>query len=401
MKRRFRPQSWHAVIVLSLLAFIMLALHNRAVRAEVALASSPKAEGQEQFFIELAARPDAKEWFDSLSPAQRLTVSNNIGQYDAPELPKLITKLINTFDEKARFALAEALGAIAKTNPEAVAAEMGTGSSFSREATTRALLALGNKSVDIVAAQLSGPNRDPAAAYLAALGTPAESKLIDLLRSGDPATKVGASKALGLMRSTQAVPLLLDTYSRGDAELKDAALVALAGIGDPKTEGLLITVATTGSDKNLRAQAATGLGRVATPLAASTLWKLHGETSPEIQNAAWSGLQLAGDNSLESPGVDEKDRLMLAGLLETPKADTMIRNALSGPHTREALEAAAGRPTLVEPLTAYIRALNSATQGELADLAFSALAKSESGRKAIEALSADSAWQGFAERALS
>lgn len=388
-------------MVLSLLAFIMLALHNRAVKAEVSLASGAEARGQEQFFIELAARPDAKEWFDSLTPAQRLTVANNIGRYDAPELPKLITKLINTFDEKARSALAAALMAIAKTNPEAVADEMGTGSSFSREATTKALLALGDKSVAIVAAQLSGPTRDAAAAYLASQGAQAESQLIEIIRIGEPASQVGAAKAFGLMRSSKAVPLLLDTYSKGDAELKDAALVALAGIGDARTEALLISVASSEGDKNLRAQAATGLGRVATPRAAATLWKLHGEMSPEIQNAAWSGLQLAGDTALESPGIEDKDRLLLAGLLETPKADTMIRGALAGQHARVALEAAAGRLALVEPLASYIKGLDSETDGELADLAFSALARSEPGRKAIESLRTDPTWQGFAERALS
>lgn len=81
---------------------------------------------------------------------------------------------------------------------------------------------------------------EPATQALLAIGGPkAEKAFVEAIEKGPAANRITLVKAVGEVRSRDAVPLLLEYARSGNSELRQVALQALANIGDPAAEDLL------------------------------------------------------------------------------------------------------------------------------------------------------------------
>ncbi|WP_158409283.1 HEAT repeat domain-containing protein [Fimbriimonas ginsengisoli] len=366
---------------------------------DVALATGPVGSAQRDFFATAADRPDIALFFKGLTPSQRLTMATRIGDYDDPKLGTLIGKLLGSFDAKARVALTASLVRIGKAHPEAVANQLTVAGSLQQFAVASALKAVGAPALPAVATALKTPEaRSNAAAYLVANGSSSVSFLLPMLREKDKDVRLAAADALGKLGAKEAVPAIMELYSKSEGDERFGYLSALAGVGDPATEPLLTKEAT---DLTVagprRAQAMLGLGRIGDRMAVSTLWNLLKTDDPQIQDSVISALQLAGNAAISSaPSV--ADGLKVAAGVHTPEADGYIDRFLRTPEVRlAAARAAENRPGLVAAIAA---AAKSTANGEETDALMRALATTPEGVAKLRELAKDPTVGGFAARRL-
>jgi len=368
---------------------------------DVRIATGPPDAAQRAFFVASAERPDIPLFFKSLSPAQRITMAQRLGQHPHPKVVELVGKCLGTFDADARKALTDSLASLARTHPGDVAKLLSVPGSFQQLAIATALRSVGPDVLPAVAAQLSeGPARPNAVAYLVATGPAAIPPLLALLDSDKPEVRSAAADALGKLGAREAVPQLRTMYGKSTGDERLAAMTALAGIGDPTTEPLMTQAL---SDEALsvpqRTQAALGLGRIGTPTAVATLWKYAQDPDTQLREGAMSALPLASDNALRSPSALPEKLVSVAAGVSTPFADQLIARSLQIPAAQlDAARAAAGRPSLVPALLTAVRA--SAEDGEVADAMLESLASTPAGIRQIEGLRNDPSLGGLAERRL-
>lgn len=362
--------------------------------------------GQRKFFVALATRPDAANFYKGLEPTERRKMAENMARHtDAPEMARLAVVLLGTLDEDARASLAATLAAIGPVQTQAVAAELKESGGFQRNAVFAALRAAGEGAVTEAAEQLAVPAaRANAIAFLVERGRTAIPVAMPYLDHEDRDTRGAAADVLGKIRAPEAVEKLTTMYEEAPADERVAYLTALSSIADLRSEALLVkTLRDRSSPSELRSLAAIGLGRVGSPSAIRLLWGLQGESDLDLRLAVVSGLQTAGDEAL-SPGILSPFVLQVASGCRGPNSDRLIASALNSSLPSLALaaaRAAVGREPSVEALRAAWSRFDPDLHGDVVDAICAALASTDSGLAELRALaSSDHRAAAFAVRRL-
>ncbi len=403
-KKRKSQQSGTGYILLFLVvSAVAMAFYNAwSTRTDIRIATGPVGKEQDAFFVNAADRPDIATLYKSMTPAQKLIVAKNIGNYDSPKLAKLIGILLADFDQEARRELTKSLSAVAHKQPGAVAKELKNAGSFQNLGVSTALKSIGDKAIPFVVKQLSdGDCRPQAIAFL--IENPASIKpLIASLDDKSADVVKAAVEALGKLRATEATEKLMDMYEASKKEDKLLYLTALASIGDSRTENMLTAALDDPElDGSMKQQAALGLGRIASPTSIVRLWRIVPNPDVDLVDSTISALQLAGDASLRTPNTPDDIRIRVAAGIETPLADSVIASGLQSQNKvveEVALQNSLERPGLVNALSAYLQAMHSESEGELIDLAVTALMSTPSGTQAARALKNNPLLAGFIER---
>lgn len=211
------------------------------------------------------------------------------------------------------------------------------------------------------------------------------SALLPLLAEKDEGVRMGAADALGKVGSKSAVSALVKAMKEDTPPVRRVAIGAIALIADRSGEAALTEAIRNRDDDNeARAQAASGLGKIATPTAVQTLIKALNDYDLKLQVAAVDALARAGKpaigpllNTLKS--ADPRLRVRAAqalGAMSSPEANPGLIAALKD---REAVvrRAAAnalgfeGNAAAVEPLVALL----DDRDGSVAEAAVDALAR--------------------------
>jgi hypothetical protein len=388
------------LILISLLG-VGLGFYNAyTARRDEQLATGPNSENQRRFFVEAAERPDLEAFFKSLKGEERVAMARNIGRYRDPELASLIGKVLGDFDPKARTELTRSLATIAQAHPDKVAEQLKLTGSFQSLGVTRALKTVGPSAIPLVVKQLEvGDARNNAVAYLVGEGEKAVPPLIESLKHENADVRKAAADALGKIGSHTAVPALTAKYGSSTGDEQIVYLAALSAIGAPESEALFVrNLANDKSPLTWRALAALGLGRIGSPHAASVLWKYAEHPDLDFQAQIISALQLAGDASLRSP--ERKPSLVteVAHRVDTPLAESLIRQGLTRTATPPQIRAAEGRPTLVPALAAVLHSIDPVSQGDITDAVIQTLGTTPEGEAELAKLEKNPIYAGFVIR---
>ncbi|HLJ57936.1 MAG TPA: HEAT repeat domain-containing protein, partial [Chthonomonadaceae bacterium] len=137
--------------------------------------------------------------------------------------------------------------------------------------------------------------------------------LIAQLGDSDGGVRQGAADALGKLGYRPAVePLTKAMHSDSDPQVRRVAIGALALIADPACEQtLVVALNDTNADNEARAQAASGLGRLATPRAVGALIKTLDDDDLKLRSAAVAALAHAARPDPNAP----VNRAVLADLV--------------------------------------------------------------------------------------
>jgi hypothetical protein len=387
-------------------AAALMAFYNAySTQRDIRTATAAPSQAQAAFFVRTAERPDAVEFYKALDKQQKLTMARNLGEHDEPEIPKLIGLLLTDFDSEVRDTLAGSLARLAERRPREVTAELKHAGSFQRVGVFRALDALGSNSIPLVAERLyDGEQRANAGTYLVQVGEPAIPHLLEVLRDQDKDARLAAADALAKLRAQQAVSDLLRLHQDAPPDERLAYLSALAAIGAPEAEDRLKTgFRELTLDTPSRQQSAVGLGRIGSPAGIELLWAQIDHHDHAFRSSVVNGLQLAGEEALRlrPPGVHPGRVIEVASGVQGPAADASLRQHFD--HAQRevrvaALRAAAGRPALAGAITATIRRLDPAIDGDVADAAIGALLSTEAGGAELATLEQDQRLKGLIMR---
>lgn len=405
-KRESSPRRQAVWLLIGLLAFaVLLGAYSswRNTETKKLALGSPNA-AQRDYFVGSVERPEVESFFKGLTSAEKVRFAQNLGRHDAPELAKLIVKLLATFDKEARDALTASLVQLAKTQPKAVAEQLTQTGGFQRYAVFQALSGAGAASLDHAADQLAVADaRTNAVAFLVGEGAAAVPSLLRQLGHKDKDVRAAAAEALGKLRSREAVPALTDRYRNAPEEERIAYLTALSGIADPRSRDLLrAAFADPRSRPDVRSVSALGLGRIGRPEDLWLLWEAATTPDLDLQIAIVSGLQFAGEAALES-AVPTVVSLKVAAGVQGPRSLALIERGLASGDRRlvaEAARSARRRPELVAVLERALHRYDPALRGDLVDPILEALTQSEAGHAVLKRLSQDSALGSLVARRL-
>ncbi|MFZ4507500.1 MAG: HEAT repeat domain-containing protein [Fimbriimonas sp.] len=369
---------------------------------DISVALGAPTPEQKAFFIAAADRPDIATFFKSLKPDERTTMAQNIGKHDDVRLVGLVAQCLGDFHTPARESLTESLKVLAKKYPEAVATELKRSGSFQQTGIQQALLAAGDSSIPLIVKQLEvGDARSNAINFLVSLGPKVAPYVLPTLQVKDRDTRLAAADVLSKVGAKAAVPGLTKGFTGATGDERLGYLTALAGIGAPDSEDLMVSVL---RDPKVaipaRSQAALGLGRIQSPSAVRVLWSFAGDDDNELQNNVITALQIAGDRSLAKglPGQTPSLLLAVAAEVKTTQSDALIRNfLLDVTLSHQASEAAKERSALVPNLVAALRSLPT-TRGDLADGILEALTTTPEGLTSLRSMESDPTWGGLVWR---
>lgn len=397
--------SWHILVVLAVIAGVLLFVQRRRSAGEVELATGPANAAQKEFIEQSARRPDLALFYKDLTPTGRIRLAENLGRQGTASAAKMATTLLATFDETARSALTDALGTIAKKDPKLVAAELGRTGSFELQGLFEALNRAFPTSIPAAAEAIADPTRranairflvegaqdpDRAPAWTAAVG----SAVVPMLEADDAGVRAAAAETLGKLRMGAAVEPLRQKLGAAEGEERTAILAALADIGDPRSEDLLMREVAGKPIPSPRILA--GLGRMATDGALSELAGRWETADSEARAHVVAGLVLAGDRGLTFVR-DPALKLQIAAKLDSPEASRVIRRSLTERGlTDEAIRASKNRPELADALWQAGMSAGDPT----VPARFAALATTAKGRAVLTELKSDGALGGLAQRAL-
>jgi HEAT repeat protein len=146
----------------------------------------------------------------------------------------------------------------------------------------------------------SRTTRERAGEVLAGLGEIAVENATVGLSSQSAPERVASARALGLLRTHQAVEPLVARLDDGESEVRVAAARALGEIGGSAALQALREHAAT-TDPTLRAVVATALGSFRDPATVPTLINLLKDLDPEVRTAAAEALGRIGDTRAIEP----------------------------------------------------------------------------------------------------
>jgi HEAT repeat protein len=196
---------------------------------------------------------------------------------------------------------------------------------------TRLQIAGGAESVKPLGRYLADPRLgEPAAEALLAIGTPdAENELLKVLGRRDRENTAAIIKALGELRSREAVAKIMSFAASADSRIREMSLYALANIGDPRAEPILsrIPIASSPRDRAraaslyvLFARRAAKLGRKddALRISRSLLEKNLGADEGQVRSAALTLMaEILGDQilpdllqAMDSPDAAFRERTL-------------------------------------------------------------------------------------------
>ncbi len=381
-----------SLLVISGIGITLALINTFTLQSDIRTAVGPESDGQKQFFIAAADRPDVAVFFKNLRPEERISLARNIARYDDPKLATLIAKLLADFDVEARAELGKSLTKLAKTQPQAVADQLKERGSFQQLAITQSIQTLGSGAIPFVIKTLEVADaRTNAVSFLVSQGTPSVPALMPLLKGENKDIVLSAADALGKLKAQEASPQLQELYRKAIPADRAAFLTALSSIGDPRNEFIFREVLSNAKEPlPLRSQSALGLGRIGTPSATSLLWQYAYSDERELANSSISGLQFSGDPALTERTTFDLVTAKVASGITGPRADRALSQALSNPSiAAEVAKLCNERPTLVSALLATLQKLELSEQGDLADAVLRSLLTTDSGRAKVAALKSD------------
>lgn len=203
--------------------------------------------------------------------------------------------------------------------------------------------------------------------------------LLAQLKDKDEGVRGGAADALGKIGDPQAVPALKELMHSDTPGIRRIAIGSIALIADKSGEDALTeAIDNTDDDNEARAQAAAGLGKIATPSALATLVKALNDNDLKLRSAAVAALARAGRPTPDAPPHPETIRILTAALHSTndnerlgaaqalqviaaPEADSALAAVLQqsrlDPRERAAAASALGFPGNKDGVTPLIAAL--------------------------------------------
>ncbi len=256
--------------------------------------------------------------------------------------------LIEALSQRDDPAALPAIAALAESTEPAV-----------RLAVLKALGSLGNATTVARLAEVAGlaKGAEQAAAREALItlrhGQPAEV-MLDQLAAAKPVVQAELARALAALRERAAVPKLLALASQGSESASNAAVLALARLGDfePSALGALVQLIVEAKDAALRAAAATGLAS-----ACQHVRFRHGrvDAAPLLQGMA------------NGPAEACLALLPICAKIDDPQVRTALRAAMvnANPRIRNAALAALCDTTDVELLPDLTRLAGAAPDAEL------------------------------------
>jgi HEAT repeat protein len=266
------------------------------------------------------------------------------------------------------------------------------------------------KVVDIM--KREGGARSPGGDVLGGLTDQREESvaaLRPLLADKDEGIRAAAADAMGKVGSKSAIPDLIAQINSGTAQVRRVSIGAVAAIADPTGEETLIQALNNqDTDNEARAQAAMGLGMLASPKAIDRLVLALSDFDLKVQAAAVSALIHAGDRAvpaliLSLTNASQKTEgqsalrirvVQALGGINSPAATAALINELknSDAAVRKACAIALGHEgnsAAVEPLIALLADKDGAVAAEASN---ALTAVGEVGRSALaNALSSENA----------
>ena len=151
-----------------------------------------------------------------------------------------------------------------------------------------------------------GPGGDVLGSKLFTQDAAARAESVDLLTKQmdekDEGVRGGATEALGKVGDPAALDRLKTAMKSDTAQIRRIAIGSIALIADPRGEDALTEALTSQDDDNeARAQAAAGLGKIATPTALDTLFKTLTDDDLKLRSAAVAALARAGRPMASAP----------------------------------------------------------------------------------------------------
>jgi HEAT repeat protein len=145
--------------------------------------------------------------------------------------------------------------------------------------------------------------------------------LISYLKEKDEGVRSGAAEALGKIGDSRAVPPLIEAL-KDTPQVRRIAIGAIALIANPSGEAALTQAIKNPDDDNeARAQAAAGLGKIATPSAVRTLIETLNDDDLKLRSAAVAALARAGRPRNDAPPRPEALAAIIAALKD-PRENT-------------------------------------------------------------------------------
>lgn len=366
-----------------------LAAYNAYSTArDVRLATGPQGPAQRDFFIEAADRPDILTLYQGMNRAEKIATARNISHYDHPKLAKLVAILLQDFDSEARRVLTETLKTVAARQPKAVAEELKNSSSFQYLGVTAALRSLGEAAIPFVVQTLSnGDCRPRAVEFLVTSGAAAIPHVLPELQSTNKDVRLAAVETLGKLRARQAAAPIRRLFYSAERADRMPYLTALATIAAAEDEPLLAAALDDkGYPTPLRAQAALGLGRIASPTAVATLWRITRDRDRDLVEAAEAGLRLAEDRALQYGSGSPRVTAEVCAGFESPLSNRTLERLLQstdGDVLDAAVAAARGRSALVGALLGVLNRTEPSREGHLVEAVVDSLYSTENGRSAL------------------
>jgi HEAT repeat protein len=286
---------------------------------------------------------------------------------------------------------------MAESRPPSVVDQLSAAGSFQQLAISKAVQTVGPSAIDLVAAKLKDDaSRTNASALLVDLGPSVVPAVLPLLGDSTEAVRLAAVDVLGKLRVEESVPKLIELYEGSKGDEKLGYLSALSSIGDGRAEPLLTAAF---RDERLsvptRSQAALGLGRIGSETSVQLLAQAVDSPDRQLRESVLSGLVLAGDPSLAGSVLPKDVRLVVAGGIDSARADAAIRDALLTQPTVEAADAAIGRPKLASALA---QALERTQDGVVLDRLMRALTTTAEGKDRLKAFESHPTLGGLASR---
>jgi HEAT repeat protein len=377
MVRKYLNYIIFGAIVLAVVAVAIY--HSRHIRSLLDAMSSNDPRAQEQAALELVK---GEQFIDTVTGESLNTrvkaaeslelVANDASikkgpEKDAPDYrANAITQalaMLKDIDKPVRdraILTLQRAGASSAGNLAALVAGLKDGDTYVRKGTIAALTEPKNgigpkvnsgEGIDVIAAVVDmmkkeanarGPGGDVLASPLFDQGASqqrAGALLIAQLGDKDGAVRQGAADALGKMGYVVAVESLKTAmHSDADAQVRRIAIGALALIADKSCEDALVeAVSDTSADNEARAQAAAGLGKLATPRAIATLVKTLDDDDLKLRSAAVAALAGAARPVASGPIRPAVLSVLIATL--QGKSDDARRGAALALQTVQAKEA--------------------------------------------------------------
>lgn len=358
----------------------------------------------------------AEQFMDSITgePVEtRVKVAGALEALGSADAVRQAINMLKDQDKPVRDAAVSVLQSIGAKSPEnitALAEGLKNGDSNARKGTIQALTdpekGVGPKPgvVEAIVAQMKadGAARGPGGDVL---GHPTFTRnganktslplLFAQLQDKDEGVRTGAAEALGKIGDPAAIPTLKTAMEKDTAQVRRVAIGAIALIAHPSGEDALVEAISNPDDDNeARAQAAAGLGKIASSRAISTLITALDDDDLKLRSAAVAALARAGRpveegatdptvlSALNSALRDSRDavRLGAAQALQviaskeaTPSLIALLKNQNNPEDLRAAAALALGFKANTAAVSPLIAALSD-DSGEVMTAARDALA---------------------------